>query len=136
MLTFILLCTTVLFFWGNSSYAINIFRLQKRVIRIMTGTRNRSSCRQLFITLRILPLQSIYIYSLLCFVVSNMDEYQFISEVHNRNTRQGVNFNLYQPSAHLSIYQKGTHYMGIKYFKSALKDFFIVSLILYPGGIS
>jgi hypothetical protein len=66
-----------------------------------------------------------------------MDQYQFISEVHNRNTRQGVNFNLYQPSAHLSLYHRGTYYMGIKLFnslplqlkllhndfKSALKDF-------------
>jgi hypothetical protein len=123
-------------FWGNSSYAINIFRLQKKVIRIMTGTRNINSCRQLFITLKILPLQSLCIYSLLCSVVNNMDQYQFISDVHNRNTKQGFNFNLYQPSAHLS-YQKGTYYMGIKLlnslplqlkqlhndFKSALKDF-------------
>jgi hypothetical protein len=60
-------------FWGNSSYAINIFHVQKRVLRIMTGTRNRNSYRQLFKTLRILPLQSQYIYSLLCSVVNNMD---------------------------------------------------------------
>jgi hypothetical protein len=58
---------------GNSSYAINIFYVQKRVLRIMAGIGNRNSCRQLFITLRILPLQSQYIYSLLCFVVNNID---------------------------------------------------------------
>jgi hypothetical protein len=29
-------------FWGNSSYAIHIFRLQKREIRIMTDTGNRN----------------------------------------------------------------------------------------------
>jgi hypothetical protein len=125
-------------FGGNSSYAINIFRLQKKAIRIMTGTRNL--CRQVFSTLKILPLQSLYIFSFLCFVVSNMDQYQFILDVHNRNTRQGFNFNLYQPLTHLSLYQKGTYYMGIKlfsslplqlnqlhndfkYFKSALKHF-------------
>jgi hypothetical protein len=45
-------------FWGNSSYSINIFRLQKKGIRIMTSTKNKSSCRQLFKTLRIFPLQS------------------------------------------------------------------------------
>jgi hypothetical protein len=54
-------------FWGNSSYTINIFRLEKeKVIRIMTSTRNRNSCIQLFKTLKILHLQSQYIYSLLC----------------------------------------------------------------------
>jgi hypothetical protein len=43
-------------FWGNSSYAINVFHLQKRVVRIITGINNRNSCRQIFITLKILPL--------------------------------------------------------------------------------
>ena len=84
----------------------------------MTSTRNRNSCRQLFKTLKILPLLSQYIYSLLCFVINNMDQYQFISDVHNRYTRQGFNLNLYQPSAHLSLYQKGTYYMGIKLFNN------------------
>jgi hypothetical protein len=104
-------------FWGNSSYNINIFRPQKKVIKILTNTINRNSCRQLFKILKIIPFQSQYICSLLCFVVNNiLDQYQFISEVHNRNTRQGSN--LYQPSAHLSLCQKGTYYMGTKLFNS------------------
>jgi hypothetical protein len=53
-------------FWGNSSYAINVFRVQKRALRIMMRIRSRDSCRKLFITLGIPPLQSQYIYSLLC----------------------------------------------------------------------
>jgi hypothetical protein len=105
-------------FWGNSFYAISIFRVQKRVLRITTGTGNRNSCRQLFKTLRILPLHSQYIYSLLCFVVNNIDSYQFITDVHNRNTRRGYNLKLYQPSACLTLYQKGTYYMGIRVFNS------------------
>jgi hypothetical protein len=58
---------------GNSSHAINIFCVQKRALRIMAGIGNRNSCRQLFKTLRILPLQSQFFYSLLCFVVNNID---------------------------------------------------------------
>jgi hypothetical protein len=65
-----------------------------------------------------MPLQSQYIYSLLCFVVNNMDSYQFITDIHSRNTRHYFNLNLYQPSAHLSLYQKGTYYMGIRVFNS------------------
>jgi hypothetical protein len=34
-------------FWGNLSYANKIFKLQKRVIRII-GAKNRDSCRGLF----------------------------------------------------------------------------------------
>jgi hypothetical protein len=71
-----------------------------------------------FITLGILPLQSQYIYSLLSYMVNNMDSYQFIFDIHNRNTRQGYNFNLHQPSAHRSLYLKGAYYMGIRVFNN------------------
>jgi hypothetical protein len=63
-----------------------------------------------------LPLQPQYIYSLLCFITNNMDQYQFISDIHSRNTGQGSN--LYKPSSNLSLYQRGTYYMGIKIFNS------------------
>jgi hypothetical protein len=82
-------------FWGNSSYAIKVFYLQKRMIRIIAGIGNRTSCKQSFIALKILTLPSLYIYSLLCFVIDNMDQYCFVSDIHNRNTRQALNLNLY-----------------------------------------
>jgi len=37
-----------LFFWGNSPDSIKIFRLQKKIIRIMIGCRSKDSCRKLF----------------------------------------------------------------------------------------
>jgi hypothetical protein len=102
--------------WANSSYAINVFYLQKRMIRIIAGIGNRTSFKQSFIVLKILTLSSLYIYSLLCFVVDNMDQYYFVSDIHNRNTRQVLNLNLYQPPTHLSLYQKGSYYMSITLF--------------------
>lgn len=75
-------------FWGNSSYATNIFCVQKRVLRIMTG--NRNSCRQLFKTRRILPLRCQYIYSLLCLWLItwiHINLYQiYITEIQGRVT--------------------------------------------------
>jgi len=50
-----------LIFWGNSPDSIKIFRLQKKIIRIMMGCRSRDSCRKLFLNLEILPLPSQYI---------------------------------------------------------------------------
>jgi hypothetical protein len=84
----------------------------------MTGTGYWNSCRQLFITLKIPPLQSQYIYSLLCFVVNNMDSYQFITDINSKNTRHCFNLNIYKPSAHLPLYQKGTYCMGVRVFNS------------------
>ena len=37
-----------LIFWGNSPHSTHIFKTQKRIIRIMTKSRRRDSCRQLF----------------------------------------------------------------------------------------
>jgi hypothetical protein len=105
-------------FWGNSSYGINIFRLQKKVIRIITNSRNRDSCRDLFKTPKILPLQTQYIFSLLCFVVKNMDQYKVNLNINCRNTRQS--YNLHQTTSNLSLYQRGTYCMGIKIFNSLL----------------
>ena len=35
-------------FWGNSPQSNYIFKMQKRIIRIMTKSNKRESCRQLF----------------------------------------------------------------------------------------
>ena len=103
-------------FGGNSSYSINIVRLQKKAIRIIKNSISWDSCRDLFKTLKILPLQSQYIFSVLCFAVKNMDQYKVNSDIHGSNTRQRSN--IHQTTSNLSLYQRGTYYMGIKVFNS------------------
>jgi hypothetical protein len=68
-------------FWGNSSRSPHIFRLQKEAIGIITGSRPRDSCRELFNHLRILPLQSQYILSLTLFIVNNKNNFHVNSEI-------------------------------------------------------
>jgi len=60
-----------LMFWGNSAHSAKVFRIQKRIIRIMTGSNSRDSCRKLFSHLNILQLPSLYILSILRFVMKN-----------------------------------------------------------------
>jgi hypothetical protein len=55
--------------WGNQPYSENIFKIQKVVIRIITISRLRDSCRELFQRLEILPLYSQFIFSLSIFVI-------------------------------------------------------------------
>ena len=62
-------------FWGHSAGGMRVFILQKRIIRIMTGSRTRDSCRDLFIDLKILPQPSLYIYHLILFVNKNNELY-------------------------------------------------------------
>jgi hypothetical protein len=70
-----------LLFWGNSPESIKIFRLQKKIIRIMTGCRSRDSCRKLFFNLEILPLPSQYILSLLLFMIRNKNQFLVNSDI-------------------------------------------------------
>jgi len=50
-----------LIFCGNSHHSNIIFKLQKRIIRIIVEIRDRDSCTEHFKNLKILPLQSQYI---------------------------------------------------------------------------
>jgi hypothetical protein len=75
------------------------------------------SCRELFKTMKILPLYSQHIFSLLTYsrmwwttniyLQKNLD-------VRNHDTRSANNFHL--PIINLTIYQKGAYYTGIKIF--------------------
>jgi hypothetical protein len=59
--------------WGHTAPRTRVFRLQKRIIRIMMGSRSKDSCRKLFTSLKILPLPSLYIFFLLRFVIKNKE---------------------------------------------------------------
>ena len=71
-------------FWGNSPHSTKIFKMQKRIVRIMMGYRNRVSCRSLFKKLEILPLTSQYILLLMLFVVKNKLFFILNTENHNK----------------------------------------------------
>jgi hypothetical protein len=110
-------------FWGNSHYSNIVFRLQKRIIRIIVGIRGRDSFRELLNKLKILSLQSQYILSLLLFVVDNGIHYRVNCEMHSINTRNKSNLHLL--IYNLLVYQKGPYYSGINVFSnlpSQIKD--------------
>ena len=80
--------------------------------------RSRDSRREHFKKLKILPLKSQYILSLLLFVVDNRSYFKENLDIHNIYTR--TKSNLHQPLANSSTYQKGAYYYGIKVFNRLL----------------
>jgi hypothetical protein len=98
-------------FCGNSSDADRVFKLQKRVIRIMKGCGYRDSCREQFRDMYILPLRSQYVYSLMMFVVKNR-EIVDINKVRYRYIKNIMDIHMTQEN--LSVYQKGAYYSGVK----------------------
>jgi hypothetical protein len=85
-----------LIFWGNSLHAEMVFRIKKRVIHLMMGCYYRESCRDFFKELKILPLKSQYIFSLMMFVTKNKDYFTINKDCHEANTRQNINLHMYQ----------------------------------------
>jgi len=73
---------------------------------MIMSARNRDSCFQLFKNLKILPLKSQYIFSLLLFVAKNRDLYESNSEIDNINPR--FTSDLYTPTVNLKTFQKRT----------------------------
>jgi hypothetical protein len=115
--------TYELVFWNNSYHSNRVFKLKKRIIRIMVGIRDSESYREYFRKLKILPLQSQYIFTYYCggvsptlllFVINNRKYFKINSDTHNIITRN--NLDLHYQQSHMSVYQKGTHYTGIKVF--------------------
>jgi len=101
-------------FWGNSHLSDSILKILKRIIRVITNSGRRNSCRDFYKKLEILPRPSQYIFSLLAFV--NKDRSCFISnsEIHDINTHH--NHNLHLPSTNLTLVQKGVLLSGSKIY--------------------
>jgi len=124
--------------------------MQKRIVRIMMGCRKEVSCRNLFRKLKILPLMSQYILSLVMFIIKNENQFTVNSEILNIKTRQHTN--LHQHTLNLAGYQQGVYYRGVrpynnlpsdikqlsddpKNFELQLKKFIVPTLLLFFGGV-
>jgi len=94
----------------------NIFKIQKRIIRILANKGRRNSCRNLYKQLQILTLPSQYIFSLLIFVVRYRDLFLFNSEIHDINTH--FNYNLHLPTTNLTLVQKVVLYSGSQIYNN------------------
>jgi hypothetical protein len=86
----------------------------------MNKAKKMDSCKELFKSMKIFPLYSQYIYSLLMYVANNKHLFTRNLEVHNHDTRSAKNFHL--PITKLTIYQKGAYYTGIKIFNYLPND--------------
>lgn len=84
--------------WGNSSQRnqIKIFKLQKKIIRLIAGLKSRDSCKQTFQNLRLLTFPCIYIYSTLIYYKQNKNMVaQPPNPNHTYNTRNRLPNSVY-----------------------------------------
>ena len=82
--------------------------------RIMSGMGPRSSCRNLFKKLRILPVPCQYILSLMLFIIDNQQDFSTNAHIHGLDTRNKNHLHLPAPS--LTSVQKVVSCSGVKIF--------------------
>lgn len=100
--------------WGGSGDIDEVFKIQKRAVRIMRGLDCRESCRTHFKALRILTIPALYIFECIKFIIKNPNYFDIYLAKHHYNTRHIKNYNF--PRHHLSSFEKGALYSCIKIF--------------------
>lgn len=100
-------------FWACNSETLNIFTIQKRIIRTIYQMSPMQSCRGIFKSKRILTIYGLYIYELILCVFKNRHLFHDNTVNHKYSTRK--NHILY-PVHRLTLSEKSPYYMGIKCF--------------------
>lgn len=101
-------------FWGNSQHSERIFRLQKKLIRVMSNSGFREGCRPLFKKLNILTLPSLFIYKTLLFLQKNFEI--FISKNHSHNYQTRNRNTLQYPIHRTSLFEKSPYYTAVRFY--------------------
>lgn len=73
--------------WGGSSRLSDILILQKRAVRVISGSRAMEHCRPIFVNLRIQTVVNLYILDLGMYALNNPNLLLLNSGKHNYHTR-------------------------------------------------
>jgi hypothetical protein len=114
LLIFIRLWNLVLYSGEPQLKVKENFSTTKRIVRIMTGSSTRNTCKKLFWKLKILTLISQYILSFMRFLSSHLDIFTFNSSVHNINTRSRLK--LHKPQVRFKMYKRNSYYNCINIY--------------------
>jgi hypothetical protein len=79
-------------FWGGDIVNNKKIKLQKRVIRIISGTSTKTSCIQIFKDYNMLTVTCLYILEIVCFIKKYKGSLEQNVQVHYYNTRKKNRF--------------------------------------------
>jgi hypothetical protein len=113
--------------WGGDPESIRIFRLQKKVLRIIGKADWHASCRNPFKDLSILPLSCLYISEVVCCVKSNLEKMKYNKEVHHHCTHQKSD--LHTQFWKTTLFKNSSANAGIKLYNKLLNRIKILEKI-------
>lgn len=106
-------------FWGASVAAGDVLLCQKKVVRSILGVPYTTSCRSLFVSLRILTVVNVLIMEMALYIFKNKSKFLLNSDCHRFNTRNKNNYRM--PLNRLNICKNMPNSLGLKIF-NALPD--------------
>lgn len=106
--------------WGHSASSQNLFRLQRRAIRILSGIGYRNDCKFSFQSLNILTLPCLYIYHCFKFLVNQINQFPTLSSFHDYNTRST---NLLIENLRINRCRTARNYFCIVFFNKLPQSF-------------
>ena len=109
-----------LIFWGNSTLASKVFRLQKKCVRIIVGASYCEHCKPIFKALKILTVQDQYVLDLACFIKNNYN--LFKTNVYNHDYKTRFKDNMKTDQAHLSITRDSVRNMAMRIYNKIPAD--------------
>lgn len=100
--------------WGHSAHLSRVFKLQRRVLRIILKKGYRDDVRDDFIKMGILTVPSLYMFHCIKYVRFHIAEYVRVNAMHDHGTRSGgclrVNYTRIQKT------RTGVNYYGPIYY--------------------
>jgi hypothetical protein len=102
--------------WRHSSGCQRLFRLKKKVIRLLASAKKRDCCKPLFIQLKILSLSSFYVYRCLEYVMHKRSSVDRAQDVRQHDTRHKAD--LYLPCHRLTKFIKHFEYLSPKFYNA------------------
>lgn len=100
--------------WGHAAQSYRVFKIQRKMIRIISGLGYRSDCKSAFTDHNILTFPSMYVLECLTYIKSNLKELPTNADNHNHNTRKKSDLSI--PFCRLSKSQNSYIPVGIKMF--------------------
>ena len=139
----------VFFFWWGDSQSTKVCKLQKKVVGLICNAKRKTSCRELFRTLNILPVPCVHITeSVYCGRLNNIGLKQNLA-IHVYKTQNRSDFHtqfcrtdIFKKSVNNSgtkLYNKLPNYLknveNLKPFKRTTKSLFTTTDLLFSGWI-
>jgi hypothetical protein len=101
-------------FLGGDTQSTKTSKLQKKAVRLIGNVKNNTSHRELFRALNILPIPSVYVLEIVCYIKVNMRGLKQNLDGHDHNTRHRSDFQT--QFCRTDIFKRSVNNVGVKLY--------------------